>query len=169
MASKKKKKEKTTTDIGAQQFIRDDKTSTLIRKNDLVRFRFAFYGKDRHLEKEHNSILQNYYARNLLDIYNRDNNSKRYLAGQKYEDMYEKAGIRQRITASLKENLGNGTKEDAVINSMHSLSEFRWIDKEIGKSSNILWTVIINNNAATKKRMDELREALDKLVKIFDF
>jgi len=52
---------------------------------------------------------------------------------------------------------------------MHSLSEFRWIDKEIGKSSNILWTVIINNNAATKKRMDELREALDKLVKIFDF
>ena len=26
-------------------------------------------------------------------------------------------------------------KEDAVVNSLHSLSEFRWIDKEVGTSS----------------------------------
>tara|TARA_R110000824_G_scaffold304664_6_gene492491 strand:+ start:582 stop:1085 length:504 start_codon:yes stop_codon:yes gene_type:complete len=165
---KKKKKDKHTIDLGGQELIRDDKSNSFIRKNDGSRFRFADYGNDRHLEKEYNSILQNYFARNLLDPFSREHNSKRYWAGQKYENMYEKAGIRQRITASLKENLGNGTKEDAVVNSLHSLSEFRWIDKEVGTSSKILWKVIINNNPA-KKDMNNLREALDKLIKILDF
>ena len=107
---KKKKKDKHTIDLGGQELIRDDKSNSFIRKNDGSRFRFADYGNDRHLEKEYNSILQNYFARNLLDPFSREHNSKRYWAGQKYENMYEKAGIRQRITASLKENLGNGTK-----------------------------------------------------------
>ena len=83
--------------------------------------------------------------------------------------MYEKAGIRQRITASLKENLGNSTKEESMVSSLHSLSEFRWVDKEVGKLSEILWLVIIHNKIATNKRMNELREALDSLIKIYDF
>ena len=166
---KKNKKNKNTIDLGAQTFIRNDKKSTLIRINDGASFRFAFYGNDRHLEKEHNSVLQNYFARNLLDPTNREHNSKRYWAGQKYENMYEKAGIRQRITASLKENLGNSTKEESMVSNLHSLSEFRWVDKEVGKLSEILWLVIIHNKIATNKRMNELREALDSLIKIYDF
>jgi len=165
--SKKKKKDKNPIDLGGQELIRDDKSNSFIRKVDGSRFKFSNYGSDRHLENEIKSVLENYNARNLLDPFNRENNSKRFWAGQRYENMYEKAGIRQRITASLKENLGNGTKEDAVVNSLHSLSEFRWIDKEIGTSSKILWTVIINNIPA-RKEMNRLRDALDKLVKIFE-
>ena len=49
---------------------------------------------------------------NLLDIHNREHNSKRYWAGQRYEQKFEAAGIRQKLTSSLKENLGHGTKEE---------------------------------------------------------
>ena len=164
---KKKKKDKHTIDLGGQELIRDDKNSLLIRKVDGTKFRFAFYGTDRHLEKEHKSILDNYYARNLLDIYNSENNSKRYWAGQRYEQKFEAAGIRQKLTSSLKENLGHGTKEEYMVESLTALSDFRFIDKEIGNHSKILWFVIIQGNPA-KKRMDELRSALDKLIELFD-
>mgnify|MGYP003655914667 FL=1 len=164
---KKKKKDKHTIDLGGQELARDDKNSLLIRKVDGTKFRFAFYGTDRHLEKEHKSILDNYYARNLLDIHNREHNSKRYWAGQRYEQKFEAAGIRQKLTSSLKENLGHGTKEEYMVESLTALSDFRFIDKEIGNHSKILWFVIIQGNPA-KKRMDELRSALDKLIELFD-
>ena len=164
---KKKKKDKPTIDLGGQELARDDKNSLLIRKVDGTKFRFAFYGTDRHLEKEHKSILDNYYARNLLDIYNSENNSKRYWAGQRYEQKFESAGIRQKLTSSLKENLGNSTKEEFLVQNFDAKSEFRFIDKEMGKFSKILWYVIIESNPA-KKRMDELRSALDKLIELFD-
>lgn len=164
---KKKKKDKHTIDLGGQELIRDDKTNTFIRKVDGSRLRLVSYGKDRHLEKELKSVLENYFARDLLDIYNKENNSKRFWAGRKYEDKFESSNIRQRITSSLKENLGNSTKEEFMMQNFDAKSEFRFIDKEVGKFSSILWTVIIENNPA-KKRMDELREALDKLILIFD-
>ena len=164
---KKKKKDKHTIDLGGQELIRDDKSNTFVRKIDGSRWRLADYGNDRHLEKEHKSILDNYYARNLLDIHNREHNSKRYWAGQRYEQKFESAGIRQKLTASLKENLGNSTKEEFLVQNFDAKSEFRFIDKEIGNHSKILWYVIIEGNPA-KKRMDELRSALDKLIELFD-
>ena len=164
---KKKKKDKHTIDLGGQELIRDDKSNTFVRKIDGSRWRLADYGNDRHLEKEHKSILDNYYARNLLDIYNSENNSKRYWAGQRYEQKFESAGIRQKLTSSLKENLGNSTKEEFLVQNFDAKSEFRFIDKEMGKFSKILWYVIIESNPA-KKRMDELREALDRLIELFD-
>ena len=118
MASKKKKKDKHTIDLGGQELIRDDKSNTFVRKIDGSRWRLSDYGNDRHLEKEHKSILDNYYARNLLDIHNREHNSKRYWAGQRYEQKFESAGIRQKLTASLKENLGNGTTEEYMVESL---------------------------------------------------
>jgi hypothetical protein len=165
--TKKKKKDKHSLDIGGQELVRDDKNSLLIRKVDGTKFRFAFYGTDRHLEKEHKSILDNYYSRNLLDIYNREHNSKRYWAGQRYEQKFESAGIRQKLTSSLKENLGNSTKEEFLVQNFDAKSEFRFIDKEMGKFSNILWYVIIEGNPA-KKRINEFRESLDKLIELFD-
>ena len=164
---KKKKKDKHTIDLGGQELIRDDKSNTFIRKIDGSRWRLADYGNDRHLEKEHKSVLDNYYSRNLLDMYNSEHNSKRYWAGQRYEQKFESAGIRQKLTSSLKENLGHGTKEEYIVESLTALSDFRFIDKEIGNHSKILWYVIIEGNAA-KKRMDELRSALDKLIELFD-
>ena len=164
---KKKKKDKPTIDLGGQELARDDKNSLLIRKVDGTKFRFAFYGTDRHLEKEHKSILDNYYARNLLDIYNSENNSKRYWAGQRYEQKFESAGIRQKLTSSLKEKIGNSTKEEYIVESLTALSDFRFIDKELGNHSKILWHVIIEGNPA-KKRMDEFRSALDACVNLFD-
>lgn len=165
--NKKKKKNKHTIDLGAQALIRDDKSNTFIRKVDGERLRLVAYGQDRHLEKEHKSVLENYFARDLLDIHNKENNSKRFWAGRRYEDKFESSNIRQRITASLKENLGNSTKEEFIIQNFDAQSDFRFVDKELGKLSKILWVVIIENNPA-KKRMDELREALDRLIIIFD-
>jgi len=164
---KRKKKNKHTIDLGAQALIRDDKSNTFVRKVDGERLRLVAYGQDRHLEKEHKSVLENYFARDLLDIHNKENNSKRFWAGRKYEDKFESSNIRQRITASLKENLGNSTKEEFIIQNFDAQSDFRFVDKELGKLSKILWVVIIENNPA-KKRMDELREALDRLIIIFD-
>ena len=168
MASKKKKKDKFTIDLGAQELIKNDKNATLTRKVDGAVFRFAFYGEDRHLEKQHKSVLDNYYARDLLDPHNKEHNSKRYWAGQGFEKIFDKAGIQQRVTASLKENLGNTTREEFAVNNLAALDEFRFINKELGKHSNIIWKVIVNNNPATKERMDELRDALDKLILYFD-
>jgi len=165
--NKKKKKNKNTIDLGGQELIRDDKTNTFIRKVDRARLRLVAYGQDRHLEKELNSVLQNYYLRDLLDVRDKNNNSLRYLAGSKYESMFENAGIRQKITSSLKENLGGSSKEEFLLNNLNAKSEFRFIDKEMGKHSKILWDVIIENKPA-KKRMDELREALDRLILFFD-
>lgn len=165
--TKKKKKDKNPIDLGGQELIRDDKSNTFIRKIDGSRWRLADYGNDRHLEKEFKSVLDNYYARNLLDIYNRENNSKRYWAAQRYEQKFESAGIRQKLTSSLKENLGNGTTEEYFVESLTALSDFRFIDKELGNHSKILWYVIIEGNPA-KKRMDEFRNALDACVNLFD-
>ena len=103
---KKKKIEKHSIDIGAQKLIRDDKNKTLIREVDGEIFRFAFYGNDRHLEKVHNSVLQNYYARNLLDIKDRENNSTRYFAGLQFEKVCERANLNPKITARLEEYIG---------------------------------------------------------------
>jgi len=164
---KRKKKNNFTVDLGAQTLIRDDKSNTFVRKVDGERLRLVAYGQDRHLEKEHKSVLENYFARDLLDIHNKENNSKRFWAGRRYEDKFENSNIRQRITASLKENLGNSTKEEFIIQNFDAQSDFRFIDKELGKLSKILWVVIIENKPA-RKRMDELREALDRLIIIFD-
>ena len=164
---KNKKKDKHTIDVGAQTLIKDEKTNKLIRKVDGARFRFAFYGQDRHLEKEYNSILQNYFLRDMLDPKNKDNNSLRYYAGSKYEAKFESAGIRQKITSALKENLGGSSKEEFLANNLDAKSEFRFIDKEMGNSSNILWSVVILNQPA-RKRMSELRNALDRLILFFD-
>ena len=165
--TKKNKKDKHTIDLGGQELIRDDKLNNFIRKVDGSRFKFADYGQDRHLEKEIKSVLENYYARNLLDPLNKENNSKRFWSGQRFERVVDRAGIQQRITSSLKENLGNGTREEYAVNNLAALDEFRFINKEVGNHSNILWTVIINNDPA-KKQMNYLREALDKLILYFD-
>ena len=85
-----------------------------------------------------------------------------------HEKIFDKAGIQQKVTASLKENLGNTTREEFAVNNLAALDEFRFINKELGKHSNIIWKVIVNNNPATKERMDELRDALDKLILYFD-
>ncbi|ANS04615.1 hypothetical protein [uncultured Mediterranean phage] len=163
---KKKKKDKHSIDIGAQTLIRDDKNSTLVRKIDGEVFRFAFYGQDRHLEKVHNSVLQNYYARDLLDIQDRELNSRRYFAGQRFEKICEKANLNQKVTARLEEYIG-GSKEDFILSSLDAHSEFHIVIKEIGKFWNILWDVIVANKPA-KNRMNELREALDRLILYYD-
>tara|TARA_R110002153_G_scaffold87155_5_gene215834 strand:- start:405 stop:905 length:501 start_codon:yes stop_codon:yes gene_type:complete len=163
---KKKKKDKHTIDIGAQTLIRDDKNLTLTRKVDGEVFRFAFYGNDRHLEKVHNSVLQNYYARNLLDMKDRENNSTRYFAGLKFEKVCERARLNPKLTARLEEYIG-GSKEDFILSSLDAHSEFHLIIKEIGDSWHILWQVIHSNTPAQKK-MDELRNALDRLILYYD-
>ena len=44
----------------------------------------------------------------------------------KYEQKFEAAGIRQKLTSSLKENLGNSTKEEYMVESLTALSDFRF-------------------------------------------
>ena len=162
---KKNKNNRDTIDLGGQALIRNE-DNTLTRKGDGEKFRLAFYGKDRHLEKLYNSVLDNYYARNLLDITDKERNSRRYWAGHKFEKVCHRAGLEPKITARLEEFIG-GTKEDFLHRNIDAHSEFHIIIKEIGKFWNILWQVIVANKPARNK-MDELREALDRLILYYD-
>ena len=162
---KKNKNNRDTIDLGSQELIRNE-DNTLTRKVDGEKFRLAFYGEDRHLEKVHNSVLENYYARGVLDIKDSELNSRRYWAGHKFEKLCHKAGLEPKITARLEEFIG-GSKEDFVHRNIDAHSEFHIIIKEIGKFWNILWQVIVANKPARKK-MDELREALDRLILYYD-
>ena len=114
----------------------------------------------------HNSVLENYYARGLLDIKDRELNSKRFWAGDRFEKLCHRSGLEPKITARLEEFIG-GTKEDFVHRNIDAHSEFHIIIKDIGKLWHILWDVIVANKPA-KKRMDELREALDRLILYYD-
>ena len=162
---KKNKNNRDTIDLGGQALIRNE-DNTLTRKVDGEKCRLAFYGKDRHLEKLYNSVLDNYYARNLLDITDKERNSRRYWAGHKFEKVCHRAGLEPKITARLEEFIG-GTKEDFLHRNIDAHSEFHIIIKEIGKFWNILWQVIVANKPARNK-MDELREALDRLILYYD-
>ena len=162
---KRKKKNKESISLGSQELIRNE-DNTLTRKVDGEKFRFAFYGEDRHLEKVYNSVLENYYSRGLLDIRDKEINSRRYWAGQRFEKVCHRAGLEPKITARLEEFIG-GSKEDFVHRNIDAHSEFHIIIKEIGKFWNILWQVIVANKPARKK-MNELREALDRLILYYD-
>ena len=162
---KKNKNNRDTIDLGSQELIRNE-DNTLTRKVDGEKFRFAFYGEDRHLEKVHNSVLENYYSRGLLDIRDKEINSRRYWAGQRFEKVCHRAGLEPKITARLEEFIG-GSKEEFVHRNIDAHSEFHIIIKEIGKFWNVLWLVIVRNQPA-KKRMDEFREALDRLILYYD-
>ena len=65
---RKNKKKQEISDYGAQQLIRIDKK--IIRLVDKAEFRLAFSKANggRRIEKVNNSVLENYYHRNLLDI-----------------------------------------------------------------------------------------------------
>ena len=118
------------------------------------------------LEKVYNSVLENYYSRGLLDIRDKEINSRRYWAGQRFEKVCHRAGLEPKITARLEEFIG-GSKEEFVHRNIDAHSEFHIIIKEIGKFWDVLWLVIVSNKPA-KKRMDEFREALDRLILYYD-
>ena len=162
---KKKKKDRVPIELGGQELQRNE-DGTLTRKVDGEKFRLAFYGEDRHLEKVNNSVLENYYARGLLDIRDKEINSRRYWAGCKFEKVCHRAGLEPKITARLEEFIG-GSKEDFVHRNIDAHSEFHITIKEIGKFWDILWVVIVTNKPA-KKRMSEFREALDRLILYYD-
>jgi hypothetical protein len=169
--NKKKNSLPNTIDLGGQELVLDDKNRTLVRKVDGEKFRLAFYGTDRHLEKLYNSILENYYYRNLLDLKDRDINSRRYWAGTRFEKICHRAGLNQKITARLEEYIG-GTKDEFIHRNIDAHSEFHIVIKEIGTFKtrpvwDILWKVIVANKPA-RERMGEFRDALDKLILYFD-
>ena len=110
--------------------------------------------------------MENYYARGLLDIRDKEINSRRYWAGQRFEKVCHRAGLEPKITARLEEFIG-GSKEEFVHRNIDAHSEFHIIIKEIGKFWDVLWLVIVSNQPA-KKRMDEFREALDRLILYYD-
>ena len=63
--------------------------------------------------------------------------------------------------------LSSVAKEDFVHRNIDAHSEFHITIKEIGKFWDVLWLVIVSNKPA-KKRMDEFREALDRLILYYD-
>ena len=163
--SKRKKKKIKTIDYGAQELIKSG--NILTRKVDGAKLRLVLSLEGNRLEHEHKSVLENYYARDLLCKENKDLNNKRYWAGEKFEKIVNSAGIQQRVTASLKENLGGSSVEHFVTSNIDAYSEFHFIIKEIGNDWNILWQVIVNNKPAAKK-IDNFRNALDKLILYFN-
>jgi hypothetical protein len=162
---RKNKKKQEISDYGAQQLIRIDKK--IIRLVDKAEFRLAFSKANggRRIEKVNNSVLENYYHRNLLDIKDRDYNSRRFIAGSKFEITGYHAGLQPTITMRYKDR-STGTMQEFQSHQLDSLNKFRKVNKYLGNLSDIAWYVIIDNKAA-RKRMDEFRECLDKLIEYY--
>ena len=169
VSNKRKKKNKISNDpidLGAQELIRSEKDSTLVRKVDGSSFRLAFYGKDRHLEKTIKSLLENYYLRNLLDPKNRDINSRRFWAGERFEKIAHRSGMNQRVTTWLAE-VSIGSNEDFLNDTIDSQSELHEALKSMKNVWSVVWNVILLNKSAGKQ-IDKLREGLDYLIEHFD-
>ena len=169
MAKKKLNKVK-VSDFGVQELIKTE-DNKLIRKVDNEEFYVALTMEGRRLEKEHKSVLENYHARNQLCTYDRNINDKRFWAGSKYEQICYHAGLEQRITAKLNDMVV-GTKEDFVLDNIDAHSYFHQVSKELGKFWHISWWVMVLNRPANqykRKGMEDLQEALDRMVVIFDF
>ena len=162
MVSKKKKKKIQPSDYGAQKLIRiDDK---LIRLVDKAEFRLTF-GKlngGRRVEKTNNSVLENYYHRNLLDIRNAERNTFRYIAGSKFEINSFHAGLQPTVIMQYKDR-ETGTVQEYQSHQIDAHTQFRKVNKYLGKFSDIAWKVIIENKAAENK-MNEFRKCLDILI-----
>ena len=165
MVSKKKKNKVQPSDYGAQKLIRiDDK---LIRLVDKAEFRLAFSKAScgRRIEKTHNSTLENYYHRNLLDIKDRERNTLRFIAGSKFEINAFHAGLQPTVIMSYKDR-STGTVTEYQSHQIDAHTEFRRVNKYLNSLSDIAWTVIIENKKADKK-MNKFRECLDKLVEYY--
>ena len=169
MAKKKLNKVK-VSDFGVQELIKTE-DNKLIRKVDNEEFYVALTMEGRRLEKVHKSILENYHSRNQLCTYDRNINDKRFWAGSKYEQICYHAGLEQRITAKLNDMVV-GTKEDFVLDNIDAHSYFHQVSKDLGKFWHISWWVMVLNRPANqykRKGMEDLQEALDRMVVIFDF
>ena len=165
--NKKKKKNKNVLDFGAQKLIKNEKDNTLVRKVDGSIFRLADYGKDRHLEKTINSVLENYYYHGQLDTKDRDINSRRFRAGEMFERLSHRAGMNQRITTRLAEVMISGNNADFLDETIDFHSDLHLVLKELKNEWRIVWQVIVENKPAGKQ-MDKFREGLDILIVYFD-
>ena len=163
---KKNKKSKIPDDFGAQQLIKT-KDSKLVRQVDGEEFFIAFTREGRHLEKAIKSILENYYVHNQLDPKDRDINSRRYLAGQKFEGLAHRSGMNQRITTRLAEVMIGGGNDDFLNDTIDFHSDLHQALKFCNNEWRIVWQVIVDNKPARKK-MDQFREGLDNLIIFFD-
>ncbi len=165
MVKKNKKKKIVVSDYGAQKIVKID--GKLIRIVDQAEFRLTFGSAtgDRRIEKVHNSVLQNYYARDLLDITDKDRNQLRYIAGNKFEISSYHAGLQQNVTMQYKDR-SQGSMEEFNTNHLDSLKKFREAYKYLGNLSKIAWQVIIDNKPA-KRQMNKFRESLDMLIDFY--
>ena len=151
-------------ELGSQDLERNE-DGTLTRKVDGEKFRFAFYGKDRHLEKTIKSLLENYYLRNLLYPQDRNINSRMFWAGEKFEKLAHRSGMNQRITTKLSEVV-IGSNDDFLSDTLDARSDLHLCLKAMKNCWTIVWKVIIENKPAGKE-IDKFREGLDYLVKHF--
>jgi len=169
MAKKKKKKQQRTkpkevfniqeTDYGAQ---------TLVRENGKI-FRLPDGAEmvvgNKHIQKKINSVHESYYARHQLDPKDAKRNATRYIAGQKLEYL----GI---ISSKMKSCTFNfnrlaGIPDGAEFFNILKIDyeqEFNKAMKATIQHQSLVWDVIIDNKAATHKRMDQYRDALDLLI-----
>ena len=163
--NKKNKKKTELSDYGAQQLSRiDDK---IIRLVDKAEFRLAFSRANggRRVEKVNNSVLENYYHRDLLDIKDKEYNQRRFIAGSKFEINSYHAGLQPTITMRYKDR-STGSMQEFQSHQLDALNEFRRVNKYLGHLSNVAWFVIVDNKTAGK-RMYEFRECLDKLIEYY--
>ena len=163
--NKKKKNKIQPSDYGAQKLIRiKDKLIRLVDKEEF-RLTFSKASGGRRVEKTHNSTLENYYHRNLLDVRDRERNTLRFIAGSKFEINAFHAGLQPTVIMSYKDR-STGSVTEYQSHQIDALTEFRRVNKYLNNLSDIAWTVIIEDKKADN-RIDEFRECLDKLIEYY--
>ena len=169
MVKKKKKKQQRTKtkqvpqgqeiDYGAQTLVRED--NKIYRLPDMAEMQISH----KHISKKINSVHESYYARHQLDPTDAKRNATRYVAGQKLEYL----GI---ISSKMKSPTFNFSRLAGIPNGAEFFNilkidyeqEFNQAMKATIQHQSLVWDVIIDNKAATHKRMDQYRDALDLLI-----
>jgi len=169
LAKKKKKKQQRTKpkevsqvqeiDYGGQALVREN--GKIYRLPDMAEMVIG----NKHIAKKINSVHESYYARHQLDPTDAKRNATRYVAGQKLEYL----GI---ISSKMKSCTFNfnrlaGIPDGAEFFNILKIDyeqEFNEAMKATVQHQSLVWDVIIDNKAATHKRMDQYRDALDLLI-----
>ena len=168
MPRKKKKNKKKQSDKTEESQVRDLGGQTLIRHEGKI-YRLPDMAEmvqgNKHIYKKINSVHENYFYRNQLDPSSSRHNATRFAAGQKLEYLAVMSGKNKSCTMNFDYLAGipNGSELFSIYKIDHE-HEFNRALKYTRELQSILWSVIVDNEPATHKKMDKYREALDLLI-----
>jgi hypothetical protein len=151
-----------TRDLGGQTLVQEN--GKLYRLPDMAEVVLG----NKHLQRKHNSVHENYFNRNQLCPSDAKLNATRFMVGQKIEFLAYVTGKTKSCTQSLDTLMGipHGTEQfhHIKIDSETDLMKALQFTKD---NANLLWQVLVDNIPATYRKMIHYRKGLDQLIEFW--